>query len=129
MEGDLEPARNAFQTAVRLNRTQVQPSPWPPQNLGYLLLRIGEMNQAEQALRESLRYDPKLGRTHYYLARTLENEGRQAEAIDEYRSAITMDAQGADACYSLAILFRRLHRNAESNAMFEEFRKRKRSAG
>jgi tetratricopeptide (TPR) repeat protein len=59
------------------------------------------------------------------LGRVLEKEGRQSEAITEYRSAVTGDTQAADACYSLAMLYRKLHREAEAQAMFAEFRRRK----
>jgi tetratricopeptide (TPR) repeat protein len=127
MQGQMELAREQFEKAVSLNRLQTAPSPWPPHNLGYLLLRMGEPAKAEEALRESLRYDAKLARTHYYLARTLEKEERASEAIPEYQAAVAGDAKSADSCYSLAMLYRKLHRETEANAMFEEFRRRKTS--
>jgi tetratricopeptide (TPR) repeat protein len=125
MQGHMEPARAAFEKAVSLNREQARPSAWPPHNFGHLLFRMGETEAAEKALRESLSYDEKLARTHYYLGRVLEKEGRQSEAITEYRSAVTGDTQASDACYSLAMLYRKLHREAEAEAMFAEFRRRK----
>jgi tetratricopeptide (TPR) repeat protein len=127
MQGRLEEARGMFEKAVSLNRAQAQPSPWPPHNLGYVLLRIGEPAAAEKVLRESLRYDAKLGRTHYYLARVLEKESKDNEAIAEYQSAVAGDPVSADACYSLALLYRKLHRETEATAMFAEFRKRRTS--
>jgi Tfp pilus assembly protein PilF len=90
-----------------------------------LLLRLGETAAAEDALRESLRYDAKLARTHYYLARVLEREGRANEAVQEFKIAVTGDPASADACYSLAILYRRLHFENEASGMFAEYRKRK----
>jgi tetratricopeptide (TPR) repeat protein len=125
MQGRMEPARAAFEKAVSLNREQTPPSAWPPHNFGYLLFRLGETEAAEKALRESLTYDARLARTHYYLGRVLENEGRQIEAITEYRSAVNGDTQAADACYSLAMLYRKLHRETEALAMFAEFKRRK----
>jgi tetratricopeptide (TPR) repeat protein len=125
MQGHMEQAREMFEKAVSLNREQKQPSPWPPHNFGYLLLRLGETAKAEEALRESLRYDGKLARTHYYLARTLEKEDRENEALAEYQIAVTGDMTSAESCYSLATLYRKMHREAEASAMFEEFRRRK----
>ena len=129
MQGHLEQAREMFEKAVALNRAQVTPSPWPPHNLGYLLLRTGETARAEGALRESLKYDGRLAQTHYYLGRTLEKEDRAAEAIEEYKVAVAGDATSADACYSLAMLYRKLKRENEAQVMFEEFKKRKNTVG
>jgi tetratricopeptide (TPR) repeat protein len=125
MQGKLEQALGAFDKAARLNRDQAHPSPWPPHDLGYLLLRMGKSENAEEALRESLRYDPKLAQAHYHLGRTLEKEGKEAEAIDQYVTAVSGDTEASDACYSLAMLYRKLHRDVEANAMFAEFKRRK----
>jgi tetratricopeptide (TPR) repeat protein len=125
MQGHMQQAREDFEKAVELNRDQKQPSPWPPHNLGYLLLRMGETAKAEEVLRESLRYDEKLARTHYYLARTLEKEERADEAIAEYQIAVAEDKAATDSCYSLAMLFRKLHREDDAKAMFAEFKRRK----
>jgi tetratricopeptide (TPR) repeat protein len=125
MEGKMQQALGAFQKAASLNRGQAHPSPWPPHDLGSLLLRMNKAKDAEEALRESLRYDPKLAQAHYHLGHALEKQGRETEALDEYRSAVSDDPALPDACYSLAILLRKLHRDPEANAMFAEFKKRK----
>jgi tetratricopeptide (TPR) repeat protein len=125
LQGQMEEARKAFEKAVSLNRAQAQPSAWPPHNFGYLLLRLGETAAAEAALRESLRYDAKLARSHYYLARVLEKEGREEEAVQDFRIAVAGDPASGDACYSLALLYRKLHRDSEANDMFAEYRKRR----
>jgi tetratricopeptide (TPR) repeat protein len=125
MQGKLEQALGAFEKAATLNRDRAHPSPWPPHDLGYLLLRMEKSKQAEEVLRESLRYNPKLAQAHYHLARTLEKEGKETEAIDEYVTATSGDTESADACYSLAMLYRKLHRDVEANVMFAEFKRRK----
>ncbi len=125
MQGRMDQALTAFQRAVSINRRQAHPSAWPPHNLGYLLLRMDQPKEAEAALRESLRYDPKLAQSHYYLARTLEKEGRYTEAIDEYVSTLSSDTASPDACYSLAMLYRKMHKNAEADFMLAEYKKRK----
>jgi tetratricopeptide (TPR) repeat protein len=128
MQGRADQAREALEEAVALNRQQVRPSPWPPHNLGYLLLRMNRPEQAEAALKESLRYDPTFERAHYHLGRVLEKEGREPEAIHEYLTAVNADVNASDACYSLAILYRKLHRDSEADAMFAEYKKRRESA-
>lgn len=125
MQGRMEQALSAFQKSAALNRSQTHPSPWPPHDLGSLLLRMNNLTDAEKALRESLRYDPNLAQSHYHLGRTLEKQGRETEAIAEYRSAVSGDTKSPDACYALAMLLRKLHQDAEANAMFAEFKKRK----
>ncbi len=125
MQGQSEQARAAFQRAVELNRNQEHPSPWPPHDLGYLLLRTDQVKDAEAVLRESLRYDPNFAQAHYHLGRVLEKEDRDIDAIDEYKRAVSLEATSPDACYSLAMLYRKLHRNTEAEAMFAEYRKRR----
>lgn len=125
MQGLMDQALRAFQKAARLNRALAHPSPWPPHDLGFLLLRMDQLTEAEDSLREALRYDPNLPQAHYHLGRSLEKESRYTEAIEEYRSAISTDKSSADACYSLAMLYRKLHRDTEANVMFAEYKKRK----
>jgi len=125
MQGQTQQAHDAFQRAVALNRNQEHRSPWPPHDLGYLLLRMDDVKDAEVALRESLRYDPNFAQAHYHLGRALEKEQRDNEAIDEYKRAVSLDSTSPDTCYSLAMLYRKLDRNAEAEAMFAEYRKRK----
>ena len=125
MQGLMDQALEAFQKAAALNRALAHPSPWPPHDLGFLLLRMDHAQEAEALLREALRYDPHLAQAHYHLGRTLEKEGRETGAVEEYRSAISADTVSADACYSLAVLYRKLHRESEAVAMFAEYKKRK----
>jgi tetratricopeptide (TPR) repeat protein len=125
MQGEMQQAREKFEKAVGLNRSLPHPSPWPPQDLGYLLLRMDQLHDAEANLREALRYDAQLSEAHYHLGRVLEKEGRDPEAIEEYSRAIALDKTTAEACYSLGSLYRKLHRNNEAAAMFSEYKKRK----
>ena len=125
MQGHADQARTAFEKAATLNREQPHPSPWPPHDLGYWLFRMNQIQDAEAALRESLRYDPAFAQGHYHLGRTLEKEGRDSEAITEYLTAVRSDTVSADACYALGLLYRKLHRDSEAADMFAEYRKRR----
>jgi tetratricopeptide (TPR) repeat protein len=125
MSGRPAEARDAFLKAVELNRKLPEPSPWPPHNLGSLLVRLLEFRDAEKALRESLKYDPRLAAAHYHLGRALEGDGRDLEAIDEYRVTISLDPTAVEAIYSLGLLYRRNARPAEAEAAFAEYKRRK----
>ena len=129
MLGQSEEAREAFLKAVDLNRKLAEPSCWPPHNLGSLLLRLQQLKEAENALRESLRYDPKFAMAHYHLGRALEAEDRDSEAMDEYRAATSHDPVVVEAFYSLGLLYRRHDRGPEAEAAFAEYRRRKAVSG
>ncbi len=125
MQGRMNDAADAFRKAANLNRVLAHPSPWPPHDLGFLLLRMDQPKEAESLLREALHYDPDLSQAHYHLGRALEREGRETQAIEEYRTAASDDMSSADACYSLAMLYRKLHRDTEASAMFAEYKARR----
>src|SRR5260370_31257653 len=67
-----EEAIQAYKQAIRLNQEQLLRSPWPSMNLGTLLLRLERLNEAEAALRDSLRIDPRFPVAHLRLAQVLE---------------------------------------------------------
>jgi tetratricopeptide (TPR) repeat protein len=125
MQGLMDQALEAFRKAADLNRAVGHPSAWPPHDLGFLLLRMDRPKEAEASLREALRYDPGFAQAHYHLGRALEKEARSTEAIEEYRSAISLDQASTDACYSLAMLYRSLHQDSEATAMLSEYKRRK----
>jgi tetratricopeptide (TPR) repeat protein len=125
MLGQPEDARAAFGKAVDLNRKLAQPSAWPPHNLGTLLLRLQQPKEAESALREALQYNPRFPEAHYHLARALEAEGRDNDAIGEYQVAVSLDKGLIEPLYSLGLLYRRQGRKAEADAAFAEYRTRK----
>lgn len=125
MTGESDQARDALERAVALNRAQTSPSPWPPHDLGYLLLRTEHFPEAEASLRESLRYRPELMQAHLHLGRVLEKQGRSEEAVQQYLAAVSGNRADPDACYSLALLYRKLRQDKEATAMFDEYRRRK----
>lgn len=125
MLGRSSEAREAFEKAVELNRKLPEPSAWPPHNLGYLLVRLQQFKEAEELLRESLKYDSHLAIAHYHLGRALEGAGRDSEAIDEYRAAVASKPPAVEALYSLGLLYRRHGRTTEADAVFAEYKKLK----
>jgi tetratricopeptide (TPR) repeat protein len=125
MMGLATEAQAAFARAVEMNRKLAAPSAWPPHNLGYLQLRLLQLPEAEDNLRESVRYDPKFALAHYHLARTLEKEEKDEAAIEEYKSAAALDATLAEPLYSLGLLYRRQGRTTEADSALAEYKKRR----
>jgi tetratricopeptide (TPR) repeat protein len=125
MMGLTDEAQSAFAKAVILNRKLPAPSPWPPHNLGYLKLRLQQYAEAEENLREALKYDPRFALAHYHLGRVLENEGKDDAAIDEYKAAAALDAKLAEPLYSLGRLYGRHGRAAEAESALAEYKRRK----
>ena len=125
MQGQMDQAFSAFTKAVNLNREAPHPSAWPPHDLGLLCFRMDRLAEAVSALQESLRYNPKLAPAHYHLARAFEKQAHEEQAIIEYKSAISDDKSSPDACYSLAMLYKKLHHDDQAAAMFAEYKKRK----
>ncbi len=129
MTGHAVEARTAFERSVQMNRAQSAPSPWPPANLGSLLLRLKKFLEAEAALREALRYDPRMAIAHYHLGRTLESEGKGEDAVAEYKAAAELDTTLASPLDSLGQLYRRLGRTDDAERALAEYRKRKAASG
>lgn len=127
MMGESAEAEKAFLRATALNRKLPQPSAWPPDNLGYLLLRQQKFSAAEESLREALKYDAKSASAHFHLGRTLEGLHRDDDALAEYRAAADLDPKLAEPLYSMSLLYRRTGRTAEAEKTLAEYKHRKQS--
>ena len=58
---------------------------------GHVLKLCGELAAAEQAYRESLRFDPDNADTHVQLGHVLALQHRPGEAAEAYRRALALD--------------------------------------
>lgn len=56
---------------------------------------------------------------HYNKAREREQTGRYEEAVAEYREAVRLDPEDADALVKLGLLLRELGRDEEANRAFQ----------
>jgi tetratricopeptide (TPR) repeat protein len=111
--GDLEGARAAYERALRANPELGDAAC----NLGRILHERGELAAAEQWYRLALcgsRRSPDGSRTAsaiavywFNLGVAIEDQGRRAEAIACYRSALACDDRLADAHFNLARLYER----------------------
>jgi tetratricopeptide (TPR) repeat protein len=83
LQGDIKNAEATF-----LKVTKMQPSyadGWV--NVGRARVQEGNMTGAEEVLRQALRIDPELAKTHFFLATALKSLGRYDEAIEHLKIA------------------------------------------
>jgi len=123
--GRLEDAMTTYQRAVDLNRQSKPVSPWPPLNLGSLLVKLERFEDAEKYLRDSLLADPKFAQAHYAFGMLLEKRGRDEEAIRELEQAAALDAAYAQPHYALGRIYRRAGNAEKATAELDRFEKLK----
>ena len=110
-----------YREAVRLNRLDDAPSPWPAVNLGIVLRTRGDLEEAETLFREALRYDRQFAPGYYQLGTLLEQRGRMDEAVKALRHATSVDAAYAEPHYALSRVYRRQGRIAEADRAITTF--------
>ena len=120
-----EQAGHYYESAVRLNRQQATPSPWPSLNYGTMLLKLGKLREAEELLRESVGWDDGLARSHYRLGTLLEKRELYEEAIRELFRAAELDSSYPEPLYALGRVYRRTGNLTGAKQALEAFRKLK----
>jgi len=95
----------SYREAVSLNREARTPFPWPPLDLGTLLMKMGDLKSAEECLRDAVRFDAKLAKTHYRLGMNLHQQKRDTEAIRELHQAAQLDPSDPDPFYTLGRIY------------------------
>lgn len=123
--GDLDAAIKNYHQATELNRAQQAPSPWPPLNLGALLIKLGKFDEAERSLRESLRYDGRFPTAHYELGRLLEKEKKDDEALQELRLAALYDPEYPEPHYAMGQIYQRTGKKDQAASEWKTFQKLK----
>ena len=123
--GRLDDAVATYQRAVELNRQGRPVSPWPPLNLGTLLVKLEKFDDAEKYLRDSLLADPKFAQAHYVFGLLLEKRGRDEEAIRELELAAALDRAYAQPHYALGRIYRRSGNATKAGAELDQFEKLK----
>jgi tetratricopeptide (TPR) repeat protein len=116
--GEIDGAVASYREAIRLDREQNLHSPWPPLNLATLLTKTGELKEAEELIREALRYESGLAEAHYRLGVNLRKQGRTEPAIAELRLAIELNPAAAEPLYALG---QTLHEQGDEAAATEFF--------
>lgn len=130
--GRYQNALQAYTEAARLNLRAVPPSPWPPLDLGSLLLRLNRVAEAKKAIGKALSIDPRFPEAHYRMGLVLEREGSSKDAEAEFKQAAALNPGYAGPHYALARLYERsgkMKRAQAEQAMFQEIQAKQREMG
>jgi len=123
--GEYDNAINIYRKAVDLNRKKAAPSPWPPLNLGALLVKLGRFPEAEASLKESLQYAPRFPTAHYQMGLLLDRQGQELKALEELRQAAENDPSYPDPHYLMTQIYQRLGEKEQADSERATFQKLK----
>ena len=87
-------------------------------NLGNLLLGVGDLSNAKKAYETTLKIDPSFAAGHNNLGMTLKALGQFEQAIASYQKAIQLNPDYADAYQSLGVVLLKLGKVPESLTAF-----------
>ncbi len=122
-----EAAAKNYRQAIELNRTQAQPSPWPLVNFAILLIGSNELAEAENLLREALRYEEKLPQAHYQLGQACYKQNKLPDALAALTQATKLDANYADPHYTLSRIYQKLGDKEKAQQALATFQRLKRA--
>ncbi|HET9178408.1 MAG TPA: tetratricopeptide repeat protein [Terriglobia bacterium] len=126
--GQYDKAIGAYQSAIRLDEKSPSPSPWPPLNLGALLVRLDRLDDARKSIVKALRIDPKFPNAHFQLGLILERQGKYEESLKELQEAVQSNPSYADPYYVLGQVYQRLGEKDKAEASLRSFQKLKSTA-
>jgi tetratricopeptide (TPR) repeat protein len=113
------------QQAVLMNRSEAAPSPWPPLNLGTLLIKLGRLPEAETCLEESLKYDSRFAKAHFQMGVLLLKQKKDEHASKELLEAVQYDPSYPEPHYLLGRIYTRQGDKLKADAEWQTFRKLK----
>jgi tetratricopeptide (TPR) repeat protein len=87
-------------------------------NVGNLLLRVGDLTNAKKAYETTLKIDPNFAAGHNNLGMVLKALGQMQEAIVSYHKAIELNPDYADAYQNLGVVLLKIGNVAESLSAF-----------
>ena len=113
------------QQAVLMNRSEAAPSPWPPLNLGTLLIKLGRLPEAETYLEESLKYDARFAKAHFQMGVLLEKQKKDEPACKELLEAVQYDPSYPEPHYLLGRIYNRQGNKQKADTEWQTFQKLK----
>jgi tetratricopeptide (TPR) repeat protein len=119
-------AREAYGTAIEIDRRQARRSEWPYFNLGVLLLKEGRAQEAAGCLREALAVKPSWSEAKVQLAVALGLANELKEARQMLEEVLLAEPKNAQAHYQLARLLVKLQLPEEASRHFRLFAESKR---
>jgi tetratricopeptide (TPR) repeat protein len=126
--GKPEEAIKSYNRAIELNRLEPKPSPWPHVDLAVTLISLNRLAEAENNLREALRYDAQLPQAHFQLGRVLEMRGELEAAVPEFNQAATLNPDYPEPHLSLGRIYNRLHQTSKAKAEIATFQQLKQAS-
>jgi len=126
--GQSDKAIENYNRAVELNRTQAKPSPWPHVDLAVTLIATNQLSEAENHLKEALRYDARLPQAHYQLGRLLEMRGDYRAAAEALREAAAANPSYPEPHLLLGQIYRRTGDKQQAEAEILRFKELKAAA-
>ncbi len=121
--GRLDDARKTYETAAAINRRLSVHWEWSPLDLGVVLLQANELAEAEKLFREALQYNPRFAWGHYYMGQLFHKQGRDGEAIGEYKAALVDDPRLRQAWLALGRDLKRQGDDVEGDRALAIFKK------
>jgi tetratricopeptide (TPR) repeat protein len=116
---NLEPAVEHYQSAIQ-QPILLSLKLGAYNNLGNLLLGVGNLNHAKMAYETTLKIDPSFAAGHNNLGMTLKALGQLEAAIASYQTAIQLNPEYADAQQNLGVVLLKLGKVPESLAAFRK---------
>lgn len=115
-------AAAAYGAAVAAMDGGAARSAWPHFHLGSLHHDLGDMAEAERALRQAVQADPGHAAAHRELGLVLQKLNRPAAAAEMLERAARLDARNAKVHYSLSLVYGQLGDTERANRALERFR-------
>ena len=123
--GEYNRAIQSYEQAITLNRKNEPPSPWPPLDLGALLVKLNKPAEARPYLLEALGDDPRFPEAHFRLGLLLQLEGKNEQAIAQFKKAAALNPSYAEPHYALGRSYERMGNREQARAEFSLFEKLK----
>jgi Tfp pilus assembly protein PilF len=123
--GQYDDATRIYQQAIVMNRSEQPPSPWPPLNLGTLLVKLGKLREGEAYLDESLKYDPHFPKAHYEMGVLFEKQDKDDQASKELLEAAKNDPTFPEPHYLLGRIYLRHGDKPKADVEWQTFQKLK----
>jgi tetratricopeptide (TPR) repeat protein len=121
--GLLDEVRKTYEAGVVHNRANKVHWEWSPLDLGVVLLKAGELDEADKLFREALLYSPRFGWAHYYLGQLFQKRGKETEAMSEYKAAVVSEPRLRQAWLALGRQFTRQGNQAEADRALQMFKR------
>jgi len=123
--GQYDDAIRVYQQAILVNRSEPAPSPWPPLNLGTLLVKLERLPEAKVYLEESLKYDSGFPKAHFQMGLLLEKEKKDDTACKELLEAVHQDPSYPEPHYLLGRIYTRHGNRLKADVEWQTFQKLK----